>query len=607
MRGLHPRIHPSLCTKPDFVHIYAGPPISSTHTIHIGPASLQGVFMYNKLLFLSFLVVSFLGIETPCKDSYVIEIPQSVDLCENGSFEVRIVDNDLEDGETLYVVMPDTFTLSDTHGRNDVEGTVINHEFTFDNTDSSSKTVELQIGELEVGEWSGILPIQIRLEKTIPSNILECGEDLNALLEELDPLTIIFTSEVPDLEPLADVSKAKDRSILLYQDGDTIYISNGMDTQIYTDADMKDAFKDLTYLETVDLSHLSFEDCENMKAMFKNDEHLNKITGIDKLDTSEVLYMDELFYNCKTLTSLRANNWDTSQVRSMDYIFAFCSELKSLNLASWDVSECESLEGLFCHCLNMTTTGDLSSWDVSSANSLSYLFDSCTKLRNVGDLSHWDVSGVRDLSYMFNICNRLSGIGDLSSWDVSQVETFSHLFCDAPSLGYGDLSGWNVSDHCTDLSYMFKGNTLPDYVDLSGWDVSNIMNTGHMFENVSSVITYDISGWDTSDLEDAGSMFAYRGTTDLTRLENIIGIDTIDTSSLKNISGIFYENQYFNADLSSWDTSHLEDISYAFYGAYRFDTAKLKHWNVSNVSQMNEAFGDNAGSFIGSEIPDWYH
>ena len=563
--------------------------------------------MYNRLLLLSFLVVSFLGIETPFKDSYVIEIPKTVDLSENGSFEVRITENDLEDGETLYVVMPDTFTLSDLHGKGDIEGIVLNNEFTFDQNDSSAKTVELQIEDLQVGEWTGILPISLHIEKTIPSNILECGEDLNRLLEELDPVSIVFTSQIPDLEALADVSKAQDRSILLYQDDDTIYISNGIETPIYTDSSMKDAFQGLSYLETVDLSHLNFEDCHTMQAMFRNDERLTKITGIDKIDTSQIFNMDDLFYGCNNITSLKLNNWDVSKVTSMDYIFGYCSSLKSLSLAGWDVSSCESLEGLFYHCLNMTTTGDLSSWDVSSSVSFSHLFDGCTKLRNVGDLSSWAVGDqCTDLSYMFSSCSRLSGIGDLSSWDVDHVTSFSHLFNDAPSLGYEGVSEWNVSDQCTDLSYMFCGNTLPESFDLTDWDVSNVINMGHMFENVASVVSYNISGWDTSHLEDAASMFGYTGTTELSKLETVTGIDTIDTSSLRDISGIFYEDQFFNGDLSGWNTANLEDISYAFYGTYRFDTAKLKHWNVSNVSQMNEAFGDNAGSFIGSEIPEWY-
>ena len=74
-----------------------------------------------------------------------------------------------------------------------------------------------------------------------------------------------------------------------------------------------------------------------------------------------------------------------------------------------------------------------------------------------------------------------------------------------------------------------------------------------------------------------------------------------------DIFSFFYENQYFDGDLSAWDTSDLQDLSYAFYGCWRMDIDKLKHWNVSSVSDMTLAFGDGAGSLIQSPVPEWYH
>ena len=155
---------------------------------------------------------------------------------------------------------------------------------------------------------------------------------------------------------------------------------------------------------------------------------------------------------------------------------------------------------------------------------------------------------------------------------------------------------------------MFENSfVLEENEDLHLWDVSNVTDFSHMFKNNEVLKTIDLSGWNTSHMNDASQMFAYDQSSSLSKLETIYGIENFDTSSLITMSGIFYENQYLNADLSSWNTALLEDISYAFYGTYRFDVDKLKHWNVSSVSNMNEAFGDNAGSLIQSPIPDWYH
>ena len=240
---------------------------------------------------------------------------------------------------------------------------------------------------------------------------------------------------------------------------------------------------------------------------------------------------------------------------------------------------------------------------------LSGLFDSCVKLRNCGDLSSWNLSETRNLSRLFHHCEKLTSAGNIFLWDVSQVEDFSYCFAYAPLLDLAGLNDWDVSSQCSNLSYMFAGSdsALSEELNLNHWDVSQVTNMSHMFENTRSLKHLDISSWDTSNLCDASSMFAYYETLYLSQLEEVIGIEDFGQPNLQNISGIFYENQYFDGDLSAWDTSGLQDLSYAFYGCWRMDIDKLKHWNVSSVSDMTLAFGDGAGSLIQSPVPEWYH
>ena len=531
-------------------------------------------------------------------------------MSQTDSFVIRILYNNLDDNQILHVDLPDTFVLSDIHGRQDVTGTVNDTTLFFSKSDSSDKTIRLTVPVLPCGEWQGDLPVSISLETNYPSNLLEYGNDLNLKLQDIDPVSIVFNGDTNEGTYIADVSMAKDGSILLYQDGDIAYISNFRQEDILVSEDMENAFKDLKNLQNIDLSHLDFSECERMSSMFENDLSLSNIVSLDQIDTSEVMYMDSLFAGCESLSSLKVNSWDVSNVTDLSAMFENCASLRSLSLASWDVSSCEDMSDLFAHCLSLTTTGNLSAWDLSSVTDLSGVFDSCTKLRNTGNLTSWDVSHVRSLSRLFRNCEKLSSVGDLSNWDVSGIRDFSYMFAGASALsGYGDIGQWQVSDQCQDLSYMFQNASagLNAHADFSGWNVSNVISTSHMFENSSTLQSVNISGWDTSSLEDASAMFACFEETYLSPLTTVYGIEDIDTSSLQNISSMFYECQYFNADLSAWNTEGLRDISYAFYGTYRFDTGKLKHWNVSNVSDMQECFGDNAGYIIGAEIPEWYH
>ncbi|MBQ1483099.1 MAG: BspA family leucine-rich repeat surface protein [Erysipelotrichaceae bacterium] len=557
---------------------------------------------------LSTLILSFWSLLTPLKDTYIIEIPKSVDLTQTDCFEVRIKENGLNGSQVLHIDMPSGFTLYESDGERYAQGDVLNNQLTYRKDEYEAKTVTLQLEELDIGEWSGTLPITISVENTIPSNILESGEDLNALFRQYDPQEILFTDTVQG-GWIADVSKAQDASINAYLQDRTIYISNQRQEKILTDISMSDAFRDLSSLSHIDLSDLDFGSCFDISYMFGNSPVLNAIEGIGQIDVSNVTDMDHLFFGCRSLTALQIGGWDTSKVTDFSGVFAYCESLKTLNLRTWDVSEGILFEDMFSHCLVLASTGNLSAWDLGSASDISGMFSYCPKLRNVGDLSAWNTSQITDLSGLFSGCSNLSSIGSVSSWDVRNVTSFASCFANAQNLSdIGDLYHWQVSSSCKDLSYLFAGTKelLAGDPDLSSWDVSGCKNMSHMFENCV-LSSLNIQGWDTSSLKDASYMFAYSETLTLSQLTEVCGIEDLDVSSLITISHMFYEDQYFNADLSAWDTSSLQDLSYAFYGAYRFETGKLKHWNVSSVSDMTEAFGDQAGSLAQSEIPDWYH
>ncbi|MCR4854618.1 MAG: DUF285 domain-containing protein [Erysipelotrichaceae bacterium] len=614
-------------------------------------------------LFKCICCLLFILSPAPCENSYIIEIPQSIDLTQTDSFQIRIIENNMSENETLHITLPDSFTLSDEHGHTDIEGSVVNDHFEIGNGDFETRTVNCEIETIPVGQWHGQLDIHLELERRIPSNLLIKGSDLDQILLEIDPLTITFSDQPISEEYFyEDVSLAKDGSIGLYLIGNDVFISNASDQPIIANEDMAHAFQGLTHLNSIcTMDHLDLSICKDMSAMFADTRSLSVIEDIEDLDTSSVTDMSFLFSDtkslqdldldlwdlaavsdtshmfegssiqtlsignwntssvkdmsfmfsgCSDLAMLNISGWDTGLVEDMSSMFAFCSKLKSLSLSGWNVSSCQSFDSLFDHCSIMSTTGDLSAWNCRSCTSFKKMFSNCGKLRNIGDLSAWETGNVSDMSSMFEGCMKLKTPGDLSNWDVSSVTTFAKLFANTAEMtGFGDLSIWNVSDRCEDLSGMFQNCflALSQDVDLHAWNVSNVTDISHMFENVTSMSTLNISGWDTGKVEDASSMFACTQNNMLSPLHTICGIEGLDVSDLSNISHIFHGQQYLNADLSEWDTQHLQDISYAFYSCYRFDINKLKHWNVSSVSDMNEAFGDHAGSFISSEVPDWYH
>ncbi len=92
--------------------------------------------------------------------------------------------------------------------------------------------------------------------------------------------------------------------------------------------------------------------------------------------------------------------------------------------------------------------------------------------------------------------------------------------------------------------------------DFNDIDTSSITDMSYMFFNAAN-FNGDISKWDTSNVTDMNSMF---------RLA-----------------------ESFNQDISSWDTSKVTNMSYMFSIAKSFDQ-DISQWDTSNVTNNNHMF-----------------
>ena len=607
--------------------------------------------------------ILFLALSTPCKDSYIIQIPTSMNITEEGTINVNIIENDLDQYQTLYIDFDEVFTISDSHGKQDISGYTTDSSLVIRANDTSSRAVSYHLPSIPSGSWSGSLGLSIRLDTDYPSNMLISGSQLNQIITAYAPTYVEFSNTVIDTyDRIYDVSLAQDESILLYEidSQNKIIISNGLNTPIKANEDMSGMFKDattITEIRNVDLLDLS--ECTSISEMFYGANRINSITGLSDLNTENIEDMSYLFAGMTRFRTIDLSDWDVSNVKDMSYMFnnSYISDfssiedwdtrnaenmnsmfsvtkqvtnldlsgwdvsnvkdmasmfvsgrrLASINLSSWDTSECEDMSSMFESCQSLTSINGLSSFDTQNVTDMSKMFLSCIGLTSL-NLSGWQTGNVEDMSDMFNTTN-ITDLGNISSWDVSKVESFGSMFKDCSSLiNFSDLSGWEVSDRCHDLSNMFynSGSILPANLDLTGWDVSGVTTTANMFYGCRSLEYLDVTGWNTENLADASGMFEYNTVSNNSQLKNVIGIEDLDISSLRNISRMFRLNRFVNVDLSNWNTQGLEDISYAFSGCYRQDLDKLKHWNVSSVVSMNECFGDGAGSISGTSVPDWY-
>ena len=617
--------------------------------------------MATSLLNLSVIIPMLFT--APCKDAYIIQFPNDISIVEDGYINVNIINNDLDQYQTLYIDFDQTFTISDSHGKQDISGYTADSSLVIEADDVANKAVAYHLPAIPAGEWSGNIGFSIRLETAYPENILISGKQLNQYFKAYNPACVEFSNAVIDVYDQAyDVSLAHDGSVMLYElDAENkIIISNSSPRDIKANQDMSELFKDVTTITEIrNIDLLNLNECLDISKMFSGASRLASIGGINDLNTGNIINMSHLFEGTTRLRNLDLSDWDvsnvkdmscmfnnsylndftflngwnTSSVENMNSMFFQCRQVTELDLSGWNVSKVTDMSRMFSSLRRLTYI-DITSWNTSRCENMASMFESSSNLGSIIGLSQLDTGNVEDMSRMFSSCIGLSSLdlssfqtgkvidmsgmfdttnitdlGDISDWDVRKVRSFAGMFRNCVNLAdLDDIEDWKVSDQCNDLSAMFYGSSLiaPSDLDLTGWNASNVSTTAQMFYGCRSLETLDITGWNTSSLVNASGMFECNTVSELSLLKQINGIEDLDISSLKNISRMFMQNRFVNVDLSSWDTKGLEDISYSFSGCYRQDLDKLKHWNVSSVIDMSNCFADNAGSISGTSVPEWY-
>ena len=244
-------------------------------------------------------------------------------------------------------------------------------------------------------------------------------------------------------------------------------------------------------------------------------------------------------------------------------------------------------------------SADISGWDTSSVQSMSGMFRQAYAFD--GDIiSGWDTSSVGDMSSMFQSATSFNGT--ISGWNTSSVKGMGSMFYSATSFD-GDLSGWDTSS-VEDMSSMFQSATSFDR-DISGWDVGSVTNTASMFDGADSLsncskaaidATFsELGGW-THGSEDWDTLCQRPPPSPppqsppppsppppfqfTTRDELVQAVNEYLSSDSADAAEATYGN------ISTWDTSSVEDMSELFSGQTDFD-GDLSGWDTSSVTDMS--------------------
>ena len=166
-----------------------------------------------------------------------------------------------------------------------------------------------------------------------------------------------------------------------------------------------------------------------------------------------LMFMNNMFSNCSSLTSMDLSGFDTSKVTMMSDMFNGCSSLTSLDLSSFDTSKVTMMLSMFNNCSSLTSL-DLSGFDTSEVTSMNGMFHSCSSLVSL-DISGFDTSNVTNVTGIFDGCLALRII------DVS--DSMENILPKLPSVTYYNVeTGESASKES-----LTKGTWVRDEADIS--------------------------------------------------------------------------------------------------------------------------------------------
>ena len=205
-----------------------------------------------------------------------------------------------------------------------------------------------------------------------------------------------------------------------------------------------------------------------------------------------------------------------------------------------------------------------------------------------------------DSSYLFSEMSNLESINNLTILDTSNVINMYRMFSSSYKLTTLDLSNFNTSK-VTNMHDLFAGMRndetqvnmqLQNIIGLNDLDTSSVTNMAGIFFDCGKMQTIDISNWDTHNVKTMANMF--NNVNDMSSvLTTIIFGPNFDTSNVEDMSYMFTQNPLLkNLDVSNFDTSKVKTMAHMFYQDWELENINVSNFNTENVETMFYMFAD---------------
>ena len=364
----------------------------------------------------------------------------------------------------------------------------------------------------------------------------------------------------------------------------------------------------------------------SLNVFFYRLKNLEKITGLEYLNTEKVTDMQKMFSNCKNLSSLDLSNFNTEKVTDMNKMFYDCNKLSSLDLSNFNTEKVTNMSGMFYYC-NKLSSLDLSNFNTEKVTNMSGMFFGCSALTTIYASDNFKTDKVTVSSNMFGGCTNLKG------YDSSKID---HTYANCSTTGYftpgcayaefdnatktltfrykrvkpegaydlnvGDNDpGWyaqreNIEKVVFDASFanarptscyrwFYKCTSLTEIEGIENLNTQNVENMRYMFTSCIKLKSLDVSKFNTANVTHMSNMF--EDCEELSSLD----LSNFDTQNVKYMDKMFHNcNSLTSLDLSNFDTQNLNFMSQMFHNCNSLTSLDVSNFNTQKVIEMSLMF-----------------
>ena len=166
-----------------------------------------------------------------------------------------------------------------------------------------------------------------------------------------------------------------------------------------------------------------------------------------------------------------------------------------------------------------------------------------------------------------------------------------------------DIKQINITGNLQISGSMFAFfSSLPNLDSISGInkvDTANTSDFGYTFAWDSSLTSLDLTSWNTSKINNTSNMFD--GDKNLVTVK----LDNWDLRNAITIGCMFQGcSKLVNVDVSKWSTSNVTDIGYMFNGCKELTNLDVSNWKTSKITKMSAVF-QNCNSLKNLDVSGW--